>query len=79
MALVIYVAPAGNGWAVRSEALECDLTFEAGACAEAAARALAARYAEAGRHTEVEIFLRDGALAGRFIHPARASVEAFAR
>ena len=77
MALVISVAPAGDGWAVSSEALENDLTFDRGARAEAAARALAERYANAGRPAEVEIFLRDGALAGRFMHPARADVHAF--
>lgn len=71
MALIISVAPAGEGWAVRSEALEAELTFHGGARAEAAARALADQYAEAGREAEVEIFLRDGALAGRYVHPAR--------
>jgi hypothetical protein len=70
MALVICVAPAGQGWAVSSEALETHLTFARGARAEAAARALADRCAEAGRHAEVQIYLRDGALAGRFLHPA---------
>jgi hypothetical protein len=78
MALLISVAPAGDGWAVRSEALERDLTFDRGARAEAAARALADRYAKSGRHAEVEIFLRDGALAGRFIHPARPGAMAYA-
>lgn len=70
MALLISVAPAGEGWAVRSEALDSDLTFDAGGRAEAVARALAVQYAAAGRPTEVEIFLRDGALAGRIMHPA---------
>jgi len=78
MALVISVAPAGEGWAVSSEALENDLTFDRGARAEAAARALAERYASAGRPAEVEIFLRDGVLAGRFMHPARGEVVAHA-
>ena len=72
MALVISVAPSGKGWAVHSETLDSDLTFEGGGRAEAAARALADRYADAGRHAEVQIFLRDGDLAGRFLHPARA-------
>ena len=79
MALVISVAPAGEGWAVRSEVLEGDLTFDHGARAEAAARALADRYAEAGGHAEVEIYLRDGALAGRFDHPPRDNGLAAAR
>jgi hypothetical protein len=72
MALQISVAPAGDGWAVRSDAFENTLMFEAGGRAEAAARSLAARYAQAGLPAEVRIFLRDGALAGRFMHPATA-------
>jgi hypothetical protein len=78
MALVISVAPAGEGWAVHSDVLDTDLTFERGARAEAAARALANRYADAGRNAEVQIYLRDGALAGRFMHPARSSDLAYA-
>lgn len=70
MALQISVAPAANGWVVRSEAFDNELMFEAGGRAEAAARSLATRYAQAGRPTEVNIFLRDGALAGRFMHHA---------
>jgi hypothetical protein len=78
MALLISVAPAGDGWAVSSEALESDLTFDGGARAEAAARALADRYAKTGRMAEVQIFLRDGALAGRFLHPPREADAAYA-
>ncbi len=70
MALVITVAPAGDGWSVRSDAFENELVFRHGGRAEAAARALAKRYADAGRSSEVRIFLRDGALAGAFKHPA---------
>ena len=43
MALQILVSPAGDGWAVRSEAFDNELLFEAGGRAEAAARALADR------------------------------------
>ncbi|MDR3511348.1 MAG: hypothetical protein P4L73_06925 [Caulobacteraceae bacterium] len=78
MALVISVAPFEDGWTVRSEALETDLKFERGARAEAAARALADRYAKAGRLAEVEIYLRDGALAGRFVHTPRPPQPAYA-
>lgn len=70
MALQISVGPAGDGWVVRSEAFDNELIFEAGARAEAAAQQLAQRYAQAGLPAEVRIFLRDGALAGRFTHPA---------
>jgi hypothetical protein len=72
MALQILVSPAGQGWAVRSEAFDSDLLFEAGGRAEAAARALADRYARAGSAAEVSIFLRNGDLAGRFLHSAAA-------
>ena len=68
MALKIDVAPAGDGWIVRSEAFDNELIFEAGGRAEAAARALADRYARAGALAEVSIFLRNGDLAGRFLH-----------
>lgn len=72
MALRISVVPLGNGWAVRSPSFENDMLFAAGAKAEAAARELARRYAARGESAEVAIFLRDGALAGRFLHPASA-------
>jgi hypothetical protein len=72
MALLISVAPAEQGWSVRSEALEAELTFERGGRAEAAARDLASRLAASGHAAEVRVFLRDGAEAGRFLHPARA-------
>jgi hypothetical protein len=79
MALLISVAPVGEGWAVSSEALENDLTFDGGARAEAAARALAKRYAEDGMLAEVQIYLRDGVLAGRFVHTPRETGVAYAR
>ena len=73
MALKITVVPIGDGWAVRSPSFENDMLFTAGAKAEAAARDLASRYAHRGQSVEVAIFLRDGALAGRFLHPSSAS------
>ncbi|MDB5447461.1 MAG: hypothetical protein JWQ97_2778 [Phenylobacterium sp.] len=72
MALKITVVPAGDGWAVRSPGFDNEMLFQAGAKAEAAARALARRFAQDGVSTEVAIFLRDGALAGSFVHPAFA-------
>ena len=71
MALVISVAPAGDAWAVQSNASTGNLVFDRGAHAERAARAMADDFARAGRSAVVEIFLRDGAFAGRFDHPAR--------
>lgn len=75
MALLIDVTPAGEGWAVRSDILETALTFDRGGHAEAAARALASRYADAGHGAEVRIFLKDGVLAGRYLHPAGGQPE----
>lgn len=76
MALKISVVPAGDGWAVRSAGFENDMLFAAGAKAEAAARDLARRIAQNGRSAEVAVYLRDGALAGRFLHPAAVAAEA---
>jgi hypothetical protein len=70
MALRISVVPVAEGWAVRAPGVDNDMLFSAGAKAEAAARGLARRIAQSGRTAEVAIFLRDGALAGRFLHPA---------
>ena len=78
MALLISVGPAGDGWAVRSDVLDEDLVFDAGGPAERAARALASEHAAGGGQAEVQIFLRDGALAGRFLHPAQGEPMALA-
>lgn len=67
MAQVISVAPTSGGWMVRAELMDAPMAFVSGAKAEAAARRLAARLARDGEPVEVEIYLRDGALAGRFI------------
>jgi hypothetical protein len=71
MALLISVTPAGEGWSVHSDVLDGPLAFARGGRAEQAARALATRYAQAGQSAEVQVFLKDGVLAGRFLHPAR--------
>ena len=65
--LVISVRPMPHGWAVQADTLLSGLLFLSGAAAEAAARALAACYARIGQASEVVVFLRDGALAGRFL------------
>ena len=78
MALLISVAPAGEGWAIHSDDIAEDLFFQSGGRAEAAARALADRNAEQGRAAEVQIFLRDGALAGVVSYPSRFADHALA-
>jgi hypothetical protein len=72
MALTISVVPIGDGWAVRSDGFDNEMLFQAGGRAEAAARDLARRSAAQGVRAMVAIFLRDGALAGRFDYPAAA-------
>jgi hypothetical protein len=71
MSLVISVQPQGDIWTVRSEVLHQELIFDKGGRAEAAARKLADQLAHKGLWARVEIYLRDGVLAGYFTHPAR--------
>jgi hypothetical protein len=70
MALAISITPADNGWALRSSLLEVEQYFFSGGRAESAGRELAERLAKAGQAVELEIRLRDGALAGRIRFPA---------
>lgn len=62
---IIAVRPAAFGWSLRIDDQAGVLVFQTGGQAEATARRLAQRLAEAGQTTEVLIFLRDGSLAGR--------------
>lgn len=70
MALVISVAPAGEGWALKSDELGEERLFQSGGWAETAARDLASRAARDGRAAEVRIYIRGGALAGVLNYPA---------
>ena len=65
----ILVEPLGDGWRVRSSQVENDMSFRSGAAAETAARALAERLGRAGEGAEIQIRLRDGSLAARFVSP----------
>ena len=78
MALLISVAPAGEGWAVESDVLDESLFFPSGGRAEAAARALAQQTAAEGRTAELRITLRDGALGGAFLYPSQSTPSAMA-
>ena len=70
----IAVRPDSYGWSLRIDAQEGVLVFETGGQAEATARGLAQRLAQAGEVTDVLIYLQDGSLAGRLRstpqHPA---------
>jgi hypothetical protein len=67
MSLAISITATQDGWTVQGDTIEQGMMFLSGADAEAAARSLAQRYSETGRTTEIEIFLRDGSLAGRYV------------
>jgi hypothetical protein len=68
----IKVEPLGEAWAVRQGAIENPQVFISGAKAEDAAISLGLRLAGAGLPAEILVYLRDGALGGRYVYPARA-------
>lgn len=72
MAHVIRVEPLADGWAVRHGDTDNPQVFMSGAKAETAALSLGARLADAGDAAEVQIILRDGRVAGRFVCRAAA-------
>ena len=67
MCFTISIRAAQDGWSVQGDTLENGMMFLSGAEAETAACSLAQRYADAGQATEIEVFLRDGSLAGRYV------------
>lgn len=67
MVQAITVAPSADGWTVKSEAFDSEMFFRSGAAAEAAACSLGTRIARVGSAVEIHIFLRDGALGGRYV------------
>ena len=71
----ISIVPAEGGWMVRSDAIENELFFRSGGSAESAAIRLAQGLADAGTGASIEIHLRDGSLARRFVVPALRLVE----
>ena len=75
MTRMISVRPAPAGWAVQIDDATGALAFRAGGQAEAAARKLAQRFAAMGEGAEVRIYMRDGALAGRFYAPPAQALE----
>ncbi|MFN3932743.1 MAG: hypothetical protein ACK4JY_13450 [Brevundimonas sp.] len=72
---IIVVEPAGAGWSVDVPGLVNQMFFATGREAETVARRLATRLAGAGRGVEVEIRLRGGAIAGRYLCFPRAANE----
>jgi hypothetical protein len=64
----ITVTPRADGWQLKCTACDQAEQFRSGADAEAAAHALGMRIAATGATAVIHIFLRDGALGGRFVH-----------
>jgi hypothetical protein len=60
----ISVRPAGFGWTLSIDGQNQASIYASGALAERTARRLAERLAHAGEACEIEIYLRDGSLAG---------------
>jgi hypothetical protein len=76
MVKVISVQPMAEGWALHQAAVDNPQVFASGAKAEDAALRLGARLAAAGDAAEIRIYLRGGALGGRFVCPASPELAA---
>lgn len=63
----VIVEPLANGWAVKADKLANDMVFASGRAAEKAGRDLALKLAEAGEQTELELWLKGGRRAARFV------------
>jgi hypothetical protein len=63
----ITVAASGDGWTVKASPFDNEMFFSSGRTAEAAALELGARIVEADSIVVIEVFLRDGSLAGRYV------------
>lgn len=57
----------GDEWMLEIGGVQNPQHFRTGAQAETAAKDLAGRLSDAGRLSEIVIFLRDGTVAGRFV------------
>jgi len=75
----VFVVPAEDGWAVRSEAIENEMLFRSGARAERAALKLAHALAARGEYVELAIHRKSGDLTGRFVCPPPGPPPAHAR
>jgi hypothetical protein len=63
----VVVEPLGNGWAVRSDALDNLMVFRSGGAAERAGLFLTRGLAAAGEPAELQVRLKDGTRAARFV------------
>lgn len=75
----LVVEPFDAGWAVAIEGVANPLVYRSGRAAEEAARALALRLARRGGAVSLEVRLRGGAIAGRYlVQPNEAGMPAAA-
>lgn len=70
----VIVTPIETGWSVDVAGMASPMYFASGRFAESTARSLASRLATMGQPVELEIHLRDGALAENCtFHPSRSA------
>ncbi|MFC7380057.1 hypothetical protein [Brevundimonas sp. GCM10030266] len=67
MTVALSVAPVDGGWAVTADAFDNPMLFASGRAAERTGRDLALRLARAGREVQLDVRLRGGATAARFL------------
>ena len=72
---IIAVSPNAVGWSVLAPGVSNGMMFLSGRRAETAARQLGRKIADTGREAEVEVYARDGRLAGRSVYPAAHAAE----
>lgn len=64
---IVVVEPVDAGWSVNIEGVDNPMMFTSGRAAEQAGRDLALRMAGEGHSVRLEVRLRGGAVAGRFL------------
>ncbi len=64
----LILEPAGDAWTVREIGRGDVMTFDSGAEAERAARALGDQFAEEGDFAHLKVLLRDGKVGGRYFY-----------
>lgn len=64
---MVIVEPSATGWSVQVAGADNAMVFASGRVAEKAGRDLALRLAEAGVEVQLELRLRGGAVAARFL------------
>ena len=75
MVQTLSVRPRNGAWSLTGDFFDNEMLFASGGKAEAAAQSLGRRVAGSGRTAQIEIWVRDGTLAGRFVCPPFAANE----